>query len=176
MELNTSKISSKEIIKNFTMYEKIATCNKKNQDVHLFINIAKSTFICNDWLRLVLRVWGNDERNEMRSLQIHGKLSRAIWTMCSELPSKRRERILRCASKNLLLQNKIIAIIPEFQEVLDKEYQYKLTYQGHRYNPYEYGQQYGSWFFESVCNSKKFHLEVLNIFDKKNNYDRFTCS
>ena len=51
---------------------------------------------------------------------------------------------------------KTMAIIPAFQEVLEKEY--------------------GPWFFESVCNSKNFDLEVFDIFDKKNNYDGFTCS
>ena len=65
-----------------------------------------------------------------------------------------------------------MTIIP----VLDKEYQYKFTYQGHRYNTYEYGQQYGPWFFQSVFNSKNFHLEVFDIYDKKNNYGRVICS
>ena len=137
MELNTSKMSSEEFSKNFTMYEKIATCSKKTK-MFIYLSILENQhlFMHNDWLLLVLLVWRNDEHNEVRSLQIRRKLSRDIWTLCSALPSKRRKRILRCTSKNLLLQNKVVAIIPAFQEVLDKEYQYKFTYQGHRYNPY----------------------------------------
>ena len=176
MELNTPKMSSEEIIKNFIMHEKIATCNKKTK-MFIYLSILQNQHLCimTDyyWFCVcegLMSVTGCEVSKFVENIQ-------DTFEQCAQyyLRNKVKE-FYDVHRKNLLLQKKIMAIIPAFQEVLDKEYQYKFTYQGHRYNSYEFGQQYGPWFFESVRNSKNFHFRSFNIFDKKNNYDRFTCS
>ena len=98
-----------------------------------------------------------------------------IFEQCAQHYLQKEEKeFYNVHRKNLLLQNQVMAMMLAFQQVFHREYQYKFPYQGQRCNPNKYGLQHGPWFFESVCNSKHFHLQIFNIFDKKNNYERFT--
>ena len=45
MELSTSKMSSEEIIKNFTVYEKTATCDNKTKML-IYLSILQNQHLC----------------------------------------------------------------------------------------------------------------------------------
>ena len=80
--------------------------------------------------------------------------------MCMVLSHERKINS-RKLMKKTLLQNEILIKVPAFQQILRKEYQYRYLYQGQY--PNEHG-VYGSWFFESILDSEKPHLEVFNNF------------
>ena len=69
----------------------------------------------------------------------------------------------------LALQIEILKQDQIVEEVLSKEYQYKNSYQGKKCNPKNI---YRPWYLENLVEQK--HLVVFNLFDKNNNYERFT--
>ena len=65
-------------------------------------------------------------------------------------------------------QMEILLLYPKMEEVLNKEYQQKKSYQGKYCNPMDI---YGPYYIESTVHSK--YLEIFNLFGRNNNFERF---
>ena len=167
MELNTPKMSSEEIIKNFIMHEKIATCNKKTK-MFIYLSILQNQHLCimTDyyWFCVcegMMSVTGCEVSKFVENIQ-------DTFEQCAQyyLRNKVKE-FYDVHRKNLLLQKKIMAIIPAFQEVLDKEYQYKFTYQGHDIIHTNLDNSMVPGFLKVYAIQKIFILEVLIFLIRK---------
>ena len=72
--------------------------------------------------------------------------------------------------KILLLPENILHKNDEVEEISTKEYQCKNKHQGKYCDPKNI---YGPWYLESTINSYTKNLFVFDLFDEKNNYERF---
>ena len=82
---------------------------------------------------------------------------------------KERNEFRKKFSEIIDLQNNVLIWKLELEQLLRKEYQCKNSDQG-RY--YGVNNVYGTWYLEHL--DTMMHLEVLNIFDKNNNFEIFT--
>ena len=67
-----------------------------------------------------------------------------------------------------IVMKKTLLLYPKTEELLNKEYQYKKSYQGKYCNPMDI---YGPYYIESTVHSK--YLEIFNLFGRNNNFERF---
>ena len=122
MDLSTSKMSSEEI-KNFTVYEKITTCDDKNK-MFICLSILQIQHLCivsdYDWFCMCEGMMSVTRCNICKFIENF----QDTFEQCTQHYLRNKENhFYDVHGKNLLLQNKIMTIIPAFQEVLDKEYQ-----------------------------------------------------